>query len=84
MWPTSSPDSAVSVPFDYVWTWSCNPVMKASTGNELSAGPKSLSVESKSLVTRNPMKGLRKLLLLRDGLGKPREVNRLFVTRICA
>ena len=34
-------------PCDYVWTWSCIPVPKASSEYEACAGPKSLSAESK-------------------------------------
>ena len=82
--PLVAPDTAVSVPLDYVWTWSCNPVLKASLGKELSASPKSFSAESELLATRNPTKGLRTLLLLQDRLGKPRETNGLPVARICA
>ena len=62
--PLLPPDVAVIVPRDYVWTWSCNPVLKANSEKELGAGPKSLSAESKLLATRNPTKGLRTVLLL--------------------
>ena len=48
---------------------------------ELSVGLKSLSAESKSLAMRNPTKELRALLLLQDGLGKPKEANGLSVAR---
>ena len=56
-------------------------VPKTSSGNELSVGPESLSVESKPLAMRNPTKGLQTLLLLPNGLAKPREVNKLLVAR---
>ena len=62
--PLVPPDAVVIVPCVYIWTWSCNPILKARSEKELSAGPKSLFMESKLLAMRNPMKGLRTLLLL--------------------